>query len=126
MLGHGANISWRFNAMHNPDDTSTELEDTGTSPIKTGGLTKDGDQTGLAAKRGLSFEEEVPSGDLLPPGEGLTEDPNAMALDSTPPIEPGGGKGLNKDRTKRSKKDGVSSNNSKGSADSSKGSVRSQ
>jgi hypothetical protein len=126
MLGRDANISWRFNAMHSPEYANADLEDTCTSPVKTGALALDGEQTGLAAKRGLNFEEDAAIGDLLPHVAGQSEDPNAMVLDNNPPLELGAREGSEKDRSKRTKKDGVSSNNSRGSADSSKGSVRSQ
>jgi hypothetical protein len=83
---------------------------------------QDADNTGTGAKRGLDFtSNSVPD---LPMIEGNNGAPNTLAL-ATNPTANVTGDGVIKDRKKRSKKDGTSSN-SVGSADSGKGSVRSQ
>ena len=60
-------------------------------------------------------------------GVGQNGNPNKMVLDATPPAKSGVFGELENDRKKKgSKKDGVNSSNSKGSADSNKASVQSQ
>jgi hypothetical protein len=114
--------------VHGNDVTdAAELEDTGTIPIKNTEVNmQDAANLSTGAKRGLEFSNQTKKGPLQDDIEGQTGDLNAMILDKTLPAEPVPVGGTGKDRKKRSKKDGASSNNSLGSADSSKGSVRSQ
>ncbi|KAM0830725.1 hypothetical protein ACQ4PT_066044 [Festuca glaucescens] len=87
--------------MLNEDASAADLEDTGTSPVKTGVTVQDGEYPGLAAKRGLNFEEEAANGAILPYVEGQVGDPNAMILDNSPPMDPNAREGSEKDRSKR-------------------------
>jgi hypothetical protein len=113
--------------MNNTDGGSgSDLEDTATSPMKDKDTDLPASDNNLSgAKRGLDFNQE--KDDLtLPPIGSVVGDPQATAMDIVPIPPPVVGAVIDKDRKKRSKKDGTNSNNSVGSADSSKGSVRSQ
>jgi hypothetical protein len=83
------------------------------------------ENNGVGAKRGLNFDQEKEDRILKAP-ENIVGDHNAMVLDKAPGAHPALGGTVEKDRKKRSKKGGSNSNNSVGSADSSKESVRSQ
>jgi hypothetical protein len=123
MRGREANISWRFSALHNSEKgNDNELQDTGTSPVKNDDVMQDADNTGMGAKRGLEFNSDHVLD--LPVIAGKNGAPNILPTDTNPATTVIGD-GLVKDRRKRSKKDGTNSN-FVGSADSSKGYVRSQ
>jgi hypothetical protein len=83
------------------------------------------DNTGTGAKRGLDFNQEKDELMQHSP-EGIVGDQNAMVMDKVLVAHPAVGGTIEKDRKKRSKKEGSNSNNFVGSADSSKGSVWSQ
>jgi hypothetical protein len=128
-----------FNAI--PDlDASEEiddsLKDTATSPLKTTDVAmREGDALTNGAKRSLDMGEL--EGTNPHSGHEGNINVDVLPMDvTTPPLKNnreipaiggiGTGIGTEKERTKRTKKDGANSNSSKGSADSRGGSVRSQ
>jgi DNA-directed RNA polymerase beta' subunit len=113
--------------MNNADGSGgSDLQDTAISPVKDKDIDLPASENNFSgAKRGLEFNQE--KDDLTqPPIGSVVGDPHAMAMDIVPVPPPAVGAVIDKDIKKRSKKDGTNSNNSIGSANSSKGSVRSQ
>jgi hypothetical protein len=127
LFGRDANVSWRFNAMSNTDIVNAQdLQDTASSPVKTKDVDMQGvENNGAGAKRGLDFDQEKEDRIVQAP-DNIVGDHSSMVLDKAPGAHPAVGGTVEKDRKKRSKMGGSNSNNSVGSADSSKESVRSQ
>jgi hypothetical protein len=120
-------VPWRHNARIIPtvNASDPELTDTATSPGK--GQDMDLDKSNLvnpAAKRALEMGMELDKNNNIQTGNAIVDEGNAMVTDGSaaPVIHEVANE---KDRTKRTKKDGANSS-SLGSAESHEDSVRSQ
>jgi hypothetical protein len=127
-FGRGRNTqpSWRYNALLNfggPPRDEEELDDTGSSPVKSPNMDIENGSQEALAKRRLNLEAE--DGNEMVGEDAIIPDPNAMRVDGDIVPYESLGDDVENDRKKHSKKDGANST-SQGSAASQGDAVHSQ